>query len=306
MTMINKTTIWQHIMETMNAFSPYYREVAVYNLRQAEANHSWLPLLKSAVSAPAPVTADRLAASTPYIASHQRQAMLDCAMEQGLLVEEWPGGYRLTDQGKKVLSVFFDSAQAAIAGAPVLQQAEMEELAALLARIVMATERLPLPRSKDNFQSSRWTNPGPQAPATVRVEQYLTDLSHFRQDAHLASWQAYGVDGRSWEAFTCIWRNQASTPSDLASILSQRGYSEADYAEAIRLLLDKGWIEQALGRWQISANGRALRDVAEMVTDRLFFAGWRALNESELERLNELLVNLFHSLQETKLAPLPA
>jgi hypothetical protein len=46
----------------------------------------------------------------------------------------------------------------------------MEELASLLQRIVQTTERLPLPRLKMNFESSRWTDPGRQAPAPVRVE----------------------------------------------------------------------------------------------------------------------------------------
>jgi hypothetical protein len=58
--------------------------------------------------------------------------------------------------------------------------------------------------------------------------------------------------------------------------------------------------------WQITANGRALRDVSEMVTDRLFFAPWRTLNENEVERLSELLINLQHSLQQTETIPLPA
>ena len=92
----------------------------------------------------------------------------------------------------------------------------------------------------------------------------------------------------------------------LAEKLAQRGYNEEDYAEAIRLLLDKGWIEQAVGRWQITGNGRALRDVSEMVTDRIFFAGFRALNDRELERLNELLVNLSQRLQQDESAPHPS
>ncbi|MFL7837762.1 MAG: helix-turn-helix domain-containing protein [Candidatus Promineifilaceae bacterium] len=304
--MINKTTIWNHIMETMGAFEPFYHDQALGNLRQAQGRRVWLPLLKSAVSPSTPLTVDHLATSAPYLAWHRHRELLDGALERGLLAEEHPGAYRLTQQGKDALAAFFDCAQAAIAGAPVLPQGQMAELAALLERIVLATERLPLPRSKANFESSRWTDPGPNAPAAVRVDQYLTDLLHFRDDAHLSSWQAYGVDGRSWEAFTLIWRDEANTPADLAGNLSRRGYDENDYSEAVHLLQEKGWIEQALGRWQITGNGRALRDVAEMVTDRLFFAPWRALDERELERLNELLVNLTLSLRQSEPVLLPA
>lgn len=304
--MINKTTIWQHIMQAMNAFASYYRQDELCALSQGQVSLNWLPLLRTAVVSPTLLTAGHLANAIPYDALNQRRELLESAREQGLLAEEKPGGYRLTQQGKELLDTFFNCAHAAIAGAPALPIVEMEELAALLERIVSATERLPLPRSKANFEGSRWADPGLLAPATVRVEQYLTDLLFFRQDAHLASWQAYGIDGRSWEAFTYIWRDQANTPADLARKLARRGYAEADYAAAIQQLLDKGWIERALGRWQITGSGRALRDVAEMVTDRLFFAGWRTLSEKELERLNELLVSLFQSLQQADLAPLPA
>jgi hypothetical protein len=303
--MTNKTKIWDHIVQTLNAFTPFYRQQALTNMCQVQARHIWLPLLKTASVTPAPLTVDRFIASTPYIASHRRREMLDDALEHGLLAADKPGWYRLTNQGKKALSAFFDCAQEAIAAAPVLPDAQMQELAALLQRIVLATERLPLPRSKSNFESSRWTDPGPLAPPSVRVDQYLTDLMHFREDAHLASWQAYGIDGRSWEAFTYIWRDEANTPADLAEKLANRGYSEEEYATAIRLLLNKGWIEQALGRWQITGNGRALRDVAEMVTDRLFFAGWQALSEVELEKLNRLLVNLSRSLSQAQPDLLP-
>lgn len=304
--MTSKTTIWNHGVEAMNAFSPFYREQALANFNQAHARHAWLPLLRTAGVSPAPLAGDRFAALTPYFANRRRQQMLENALQRGLLAAEQPGRYRLTDQGRDALSAFFDYAQAAIAGAPVLPQPEMEELAALLRRIVLATEKLPLPQSKANLHSSRWTDPGPQAPPAVQVDQYLTDLLYFREDAHLYSWQAYGVDGRSWEAFTCISRDEANTPSDLARLLATRGYEEEDYAAAIRHLLNKGWIEQAAGRWQVSGSGRALRDVAEMVTNRLFFAAWRALNEAELERLNTLLVNLAHSLREAALVTMPA
>ncbi len=304
--MTSKMTIWNHGIEAMNAFSPFYREQALSNFNQHQARHAWLPLLRTAGVSPAPLAADRFAALTPYFAGRRRQEMLEQALQRGLLAADQPGRYRLTAPGRTALSAFFDFAQAAIADAPVLPRPQMEELAALLRRIVLSTEKLPLPQSKANLASSRWTDPGPQAPPAVQVDQYLTDLLYFREDAHLYSWQAYGVDGRTWEAFTHIWRDKANTPSELADLLAARGYDEEDYASAIRHLLNKGWIEQAAGRWQVTGSGRALRDVAEMVTDRLFFSAWRVLSEAELDRLNTLLVDLARSLQEAALTPAPA
>lgn len=304
--MIAETVVWTQVEQAMNALAPFYQDQAVADLQKLEANHAWLPLLKTAGTTPAPLSAEQFATAVPYTASRQRHEMLQEAVARGLLAVDRAGRYRLTEHGKKVLAAFFDSAQAAIAAVPALPAAEMEELVALLERVVLAVERSPLPREKSNFAASRWTDPGPDAPLTVRADQYMTDLMHFRQDAHIASWNAYGVDGIAWETFTLIWRNQANTTADLAHILSSRGHDEADYAAALRLLADKGWIEQAAGRWQISGSGQALRDVAEMVTNRLFFAAWRVLGEIELCRLSELLVSLSRGLIEARPAIMPA
>ena len=48
--MTNKTAVWSQIIETMNAFAPFYRKDARANLRQVNARHTWLPLLKTAVA----------------------------------------------------------------------------------------------------------------------------------------------------------------------------------------------------------------------------------------------------------------
>jgi hypothetical protein len=290
--MTDKMTVWNHAVETVEAFVPFYREPAVANLRRANGRKSWLPYLRIAGSGPTQLSADRLADVTPYSAAEKRREMMVNILERGLMSPDRPGWYRLTDQGRAVLLAFFDCAQSLIASAPALPEAEMRDLAALLGRIVNSAARLPLPAPKVNFESSRVTDPGAMAHPAVRVEQYLTDLMHLRADAHHASWRAYGVDGRSWETLTYIWRDLANDPTALAGALKDRGYAEEDYARAIDLLLDRGWIEQAAGRWQVTGVGRAVRQVAEQVTDRLFFASWNALSDEEAGRLDDLLVRL--------------
>ena len=63
-----------------------------------------------------------------------------------------------------------------------------------------------------------------------RIDQYLTDLNAYRNDASLSVWQPYGVSGATWEAFTCLWRGDARTLDALCDRLSFRGHPHDDYA----------------------------------------------------------------------------
>jgi hypothetical protein len=288
---------WHSSIMAFDAFMPHYEQHTRARLQRDGLCYAWLPLLRSAGAGDRPLSSARLTALTPYVANARRRELIAAVQGEGLLEVTDGSVFQLTPRGRQSLYAYFDTAHSALGAIHALPEAQMEDLAGLLARIVAAAERLPLPRLKENLRSSRATDPGLLAPAAVRIDQYLTDLMHFRADAHFASWHAYGVDGRTWEAFTYIWRNQANTPADLAEALAQRGHDEAAYTEAVQLLLQKGWVERAAGRWQVAATGRALREVAEMVTDRLFFAAWKGLNETELRRLDDLLLALTDSLK---------
>lgn len=49
-----------------------------------------------------------------------------------------------------------------------------------------------------------------------------------------------------------------------------------------------GWADDASGKIQITAAGKQVRAEVETETERLFFAPWSSLNESELEELSHL------------------
>jgi hypothetical protein len=296
--MSDKASVWQDGLEVMNALTPFYQEEAVARIREAQAQDAWFVLLTCAGAEPDALTADALAALAPYTAPDQREERLGKALQGGFLSEESPGHYRLTVSGREALAAFFDYAQAAIAAVPVLDTADLETVARLLQRIVEATAGLPEPASKNNLAGSRWTDPGPEGAVMARIDQYLTDLQRYRDDAHIAAWQPYGVGGRSWEAFTLLWRDQAHTAGELVENLPYRGYSADDYGETLQSLARQGWIEAVGDTWRVTRRGRALREEAEEATDAYFYAGWDTLDSTELELLGSLLAQLLAALRE--------
>jgi hypothetical protein len=297
-TVNEKNSIYANSSEVMNAFTPFYQEEAGAKIREADALDGWFALLSSAAVDPAPLTIEDFEALTPYAAPQRVRQLIDSALEGGFVSGDEGSGFRLTDKGRSVLSAFFDTAHELISSAPVLPQDDMQRLVGLLQRLVEASESLPYPEEKPNLARSRWTEPGESAPDTVRVDQYLTDLQLFRDDAHITAWQANDVDGRSWETLTFLWRDDVHTAAELLEKLPRRGYTEEDYAASLAYLAGKGWISPAGHDWQLTANGRQIRQEAEEETDRIYFAGWNTLDETELNDLDDLLQRLLDQLKE--------
>lgn len=132
----------------------------------------------------------------------------------------------------------------------------------------------------------------------AKIDQHLDDLNAFRDDAHLAAWQPYEVDGRSWEALTLVWRNEAQTAGELAKKLPFRGYTAGDYAESLAELAGRGWLMQVDGLYRLTDEGQQLRQAAEEATDHYFYAPWASLNEDEQARLQNLLIQLKLKLEQ--------
>ena len=78
----------------------------------------------------------------------------------------------------------------------------------------------PEPPGQWHLRLSRHTDPGELAPSVARIDQHLTDLNAYYNDASLAVWQPFGVSGAAWEAFGHLWCGDSYTLDELyASIL---------------------------------------------------------------------------------------
>lgn len=126
------------------------------------------------------------------------------------------------------------------------------------------------------------------APLTRLFVHYFKELDFYRTDAHVAAWQIHNIEGNRWEAFTVVWRGEADTLDEFFDEYSDRGFTRDEYAQAFQELVTRGWIEENEGRYQVTSEGKRIRDEAEVLTDKYFFAPWSCLSESELEELASL------------------
>lgn len=291
-------SLWPLALEAMQALGRHYgpaMERAATERRVPEW-YGWL--LPALVFDPEPISAARLRLRNPYTASRLFQQRLAKAAEEGFLapVTGQEEDYRLTAQGKEAGQSVIQAAYAEMRRLRPLPVADLERLTDLLLRLVDSCLAAPEPPGKWCLSTSRRTDPGEGAPLMVRIDQYLTDLAGYRDDAHLAAWQPYPISGHAWEALTLLWREGPQTLEALYQKLGRRGHTVEEYRQALQELKQRGWITEEEAVYQVTASGSEIRQSAEQATDDYFYAPWSCLNSQEIEELAGLLQRLRDAL----------
>src|SRR5690606_15057020 len=124
------------------------------------------------------------------------------------------------------------------------------------------------------------------------------ELAAYRDDCYIATWNAHGVEGHAWETLDFLSHGEAVTFDDLHEKLNRRGVTREVHAEDVQELARRGWADDASGKIQITSAGKQVRAGVEAETERLFFAPWSSLNESELEELSRLASQLRDGLKK--------
>ncbi len=260
--------------------------------------YGWL--MAAHIFEPYPVSVERLHVRSAYTSLARLAEHLEQGVSLGLLERAGGGEYWLSAKGHTAVRRLIEAAYAAMAPLQPLPEEELVCLADLLQRLVLASLYAPEPPGKWCLRIARHYDPGPEAPVMVRLDQHLSDIEAYRDAAHLAAWQPYGVSGQAWDAFTHIWRGDVTTLDELPVRLARRGHTREAYAEALQDLVERGWLRQDGATFHITEQGRVLRDEAERLTDAYFYAPWNCLHEGEVVQLRGLLSGLRDGLHRLR------
>jgi hypothetical protein len=247
---------------------------------------------------PEAVSNPKLQLRVPYQDYTRR---LEDGVQQGVLSPEGDGSYRLTGRGREVAQKVILAAYARMGSLNPLPASELLYLSTLLWRLVEACLEATQPPGKWAIQHSRRFDPGQKAPLLIKVDQYLSDLASYRDDAHLAAWRPLGFLGPIWEALTVIWRGELGSLEALQDKLRHRGHDPDVYAQAVEELVEREFIRRRDGKIQVTPQGEQLRQEAEEATDRYFYTPWNCLDGEELEALHQLLVELAQGLRKPQM-----
>jgi hypothetical protein len=303
---MSTSDLWPLAWETLGALGGYYGPAMAQAAGEVLPAGEWYGWLFAALMwEPEPLSAERLAVRAPYTALLLHRNRLARGVELGMLAPVAEGEYHLTDAGHAAIHRIIAAAYAVMVEPHPRPLAELERLTGLLRRLVEASLAAAEPAVKGSLRLSRRIDPGASAPILAQIDQYLSDLNAFRDDAHVASWRPQGVGGPAWEAFTYLWRGQARTVDDLVTQLAFRHHTPTIYADALQDLVGRGWVVETDGGastalstgYEVTAQGQTVRQAAVEKTDRVFFAPWGCLDEGELGELKELLAGLRDGLK---------
>ncbi|MGB9723931.1 MAG: helix-turn-helix domain-containing protein [Chloroflexia bacterium] len=286
--------LWQQAREVWEAIYALYRPVV--DRLSVECGPAWGILVAALTFEPETTTPERLQVRIPYTAAALYRARLEELAGRGLLVEVGHREYRLTEDARQRLLRAVEEMRARMDQADPLPPAEGARLAGLLGRLARSALEAPPPPEPWSIRLS-WKLMPPERPPLPYIEQAISCLNAYRDDAHLAAWHPSGVSAAALEALTLLWRGQADSLETLFARLAYRGHSPPAYAEALAELRARGWLEGPDEAPRLTAAGCAFREQVEADTDRYFFAPWSGLEAAEQEEMGRLLLRLRDGLK---------
>jgi len=284
--------LWNLIREALAAIRPLYTPAMERFIAKSGLDgRTWGLLLVAFTLEPETATPARLQACGPYTAADTYLARLAAAADKGYLTEVAPDEYRLTEAGRAEVERFIVEARAAMAEANPLPPADSERLAHLLDRLVQASLNTPPPPDTWCIRLSYKLMPS-AIPPLPYIEQALSCLAAYRDDAHLAAWRPSGLRGPALETLTLLWRGEADSLDAVCERLAHRGHPRPVYAQALAELRERGFIAGPDSAPRVTEAGQSFRDEVEAATDRYFSAPWACLDEAEKAELTDLLRDL--------------
>jgi hypothetical protein len=295
--------LWPLAEQALQALNSHYGP-AMQKVAQSYGVNGWNLLVAARNLEPDPVSAARLLVRSPYWTETVLQDGLTGLVQARLLEPSARRSFRLTDRGRELVQEVFLAAYQVMDTLSPLPPDRLERLSWLLWQLVVSSMDAHEPRRKWGLEHSRRDDPAfhPEVPPGVvsvvaRIDQYLSDLSAFRDDCHMTSWRYLGVSGPAWEAFTLLWRGQASNLGDILAATARRRAPSGTYPAALQELSRKSWLESHSDRLALTQEGETVRRQSEDMTNRLFYLPWSCLDEQEQEELRGLLQGLVEGLK---------
>ncbi len=291
--MTDKSAVFQLMGETTASIFPLARHLMQPLFEEKFTEQRFYgPIFLAYNRAPEPISQDLLFRRNPYANPESVAELLEGAAEAGYIKSDGAGGFQIAKRGSAAIEAVHDVFYSYINQVNQFSASKLNELIALLAKLVDSVYRTDLTGGKLCFDLSYQSHIKVDPGSLGHVDQLLDDLNAFRDDAHVAAWRPFGVDGHTWEVLTLVWNGEAKTAEKLVERLPYRQYTKSDYQVTLEDLVQKGWIEEGSDGYRITDEGKKIRDQAELDTDANYFGPWKALMDEEINRVGELLSEL--------------
>jgi len=229
----------------------------------------------------------------PYGLARVTEDGFASAAKQGYLIADMKGGYRLSDIGANIVQQLNQTADASVAQLQPMPAEHLQRLVDYFLRLADASFAAPEPSGKWLCSYKRNNmNPGKDASLPRQFIYYFDQVAAYRDDAYVALWQAHQVEGHAWNTLDRLYKGGALTFDGLYEKLKAWDVPQEVYAQDVQELIQRGWIKEKSGEYQITPAGKQVREDVEVMTEHNFFIRWTCLNETEQEDLLSLATQL--------------
>lgn len=299
---MNLNSVWSALEESYNRFNGISYEGSMNVIAELNLPSDWFIWLVAIMFfGDEPISSGEFMHALPYGWQDALEERFASAARQGYLAGDGAGGYRPTEKGTDAVQRMVQADSDVVSPLRPIPETDAARLLSYLRRIADAALTAPEPTSKFIISHKRkHMYPGKDASVNVLTVQYLNELEGYRTDAHNAAWMTDAVAGHAWDAFSHLWRNGASTLDGMYETLQYNEVPKEVYAADLLGLANQGWVREEAGTYHVTEAGRKIREEAEALTDKFFFAVWSCLSESELMDLSNLSSQLRDGLQNVK------
>jgi hypothetical protein len=260
---------------------------------------AWI-MVQVAEFLPEPLTVEKFRRRAVYSAPGLIQGFLELLASEKYL-DRIGEEYYVTDTGREVIDMMTLRRTSVLTGFEPLPRSDLDRLENLMSRVIDASLQAGDPPGIWCLEHSRRRAPSESSPPMVKIVRYCSDLNAFRDDSHMAAHRPYDVDGRTWEAFSCLNQGTAKTAEELFDQLAYRGFSRTEWAQSLDGLVQRGWLEESSGEHTVTDTGKTIYDAVERQTDAYFYGPWDdALSEAEFDELCQLTQRLHDRSEQTE------
>jgi hypothetical protein len=284
--------IWALALEAQHRIARLYDPAFKQFMADTGLELAGVGLLLAALTFdPLTINPARLRVRSPYTSTRAYRDRLRVVAEMGYLEQAEPDDYFLSDLGKRQSSELIEASRERIAQGDPLSLDDSRRLEELFDRLVGCSLDTAPPPEPWSIGYSYKLMPGPEPPLPY-IEQAISCLASYRDDAHLAAWRLGGLSAIAMESLTMLWRQECSSLEGLADRLQHRGHSFEQYQEALVELRQRGFIRGDDISLSLTEEGLAMRLRVETATDRYFYAPWSCLSAANRIDMACLLTQL--------------
>ena len=238
----------------------------------------------------------------PYSNPEQFEKLFARLLVRGWIAALPDGRYLVTEGSRGAARRIIQAGDAHLASFEQMLDPNLQKLAMLLKRIVLASAEAPEPPKKWAI-IKRFRVADKDSSWLPQIREYLMDLFAYRDDSHLsAAHPHFGGAGIVWSVLGSIWSGDAVTVEQMTESMAFRGYGVEDYEVAIQAAIEIGWAESAdvAFAFRPTQKGRELREQVERLANEYFYHPWSVMEEDELSEMYILLTKLRDQLRDYK------